>query len=78
MLTDMVVFKIGRVQSIIAQICDSFQWGRDEQQTGRNEHESKQKTHEQKGESEYVRAIHDHIYKMGTDNLWQTVGGLCA
>lgn len=78
MVADMAVFKSGKFHCIIAQICHLFHWGRDEQQAGQNEHKSKRKTYEQKLDSEYVRVIHDYISKMKTDNLWQTVGGLCA
>lgn len=78
MVTDMAVFKIGKFHYIIAQICHLFHWRRDEQQAGQTEHKSKRKTYEQKLDSEYVHVIHDYIYKMKTDNLWLTVGGLCA
>lgn len=78
MLTDMVVFMIGKFQNIITQFCHLFRWGRDEQQAEQNQHTRKQKTCEPRGASEYVHANHDHICKMEIDNLWQTVGGLCA
>lgn len=41
MLTDMVVFTIGKFQNIITQFCHLFYWGGDEQWAEQNEHASK-------------------------------------
>lgn len=77
MLTDMLVFTIGKFHNIITQFCHLFHKSRDEQQA-ETMNTRKQKTYEQRGASEYVHANHDHICKMEIDILWQAVGGLCA